>query len=217
MKTKSLKTPNLSPRRQHNRDQMIKAILETACVIMREKGVAALSMQELARRLEMRAPSLYNYCSGLMDIYDSLFRLGFTLWGEHIQKYTRNAQTWQDEVRLEMEAYMTFALENPELYQLCFERPVPGFVPSEENLELSFRILHDGYARIENLQDFMETHLPPEQTTDLMIALMHGLTALHMANEPHLPLGQGRFGALIPAAVSLLDQAWSKKNFNRKE
>ena len=39
---------------------------------------------------------------------------------------------------------------------------------------------------------------------------MHGLTALHMANEPHLPLGQGRFGVLIPAAVALFDKAWSK-------
>ena len=30
-----------------------------------------------------------------------------------------------------LEAYMGFAVENPELYQIMFERPVPGFVPSE--------------------------------------------------------------------------------------
>jgi AcrR family transcriptional regulator len=206
---KTANTQNLSPRRQRNRDLMIQSILETARAIMREKGVAALSMQELARRLEMRAPSLYNYFSGLMDMYDALFRLGFTRWSEQIRA-TRGAGTWQEEARLAMDAYMNFAMENPELYQLCFERPVPGFVPSAESLELSFRSLREGYARIANLRETMDTNLPPEQVTDLMIALMHGLTALHLANEPHLPLGQGRFGGLIPAAVALLDQAWSK-------
>jgi AcrR family transcriptional regulator len=204
------RTPIQSPRRQRTHDLMVDSILETARDIMREKGVAALSMQELARRLDMRAPSLYNYFSGLMDIYDALFRLGFTLWSEHIEASTRGAQTWQEEIRMAMEAYMSFAMQSPEMYQLCFERPVPGFVPSEESMQVSYRALQNGYNRVENLKDAMESNLPPQQTTDLVIALMHGLTALHMANEPHLPLGQGRFGSLIPAALSLLDKAWSK-------
>ena len=34
----------------------------------------------------MRAPSLYNYFASKMDIYDALFRLGFTLWGEIVEK-----------------------------------------------------------------------------------------------------------------------------------
>ncbi len=197
-------------RRQRNREHTIQTILETARAIMRENGVAALSMHELARRLEMRPPSLYNYFSGLMDIYDALFRLGFNLWGEYINEYTQSAQTWQEEVRLAMEAYMSFAMQNPELYQLCFERPVPAFVPSEQSLQISFGILKKGYAQIAGLHDAIQTDLPPEQIVDLVIAIMHGLTALHMANEPHLPLGQGRFGSLIPAALTVLDKAWSK-------
>ncbi len=167
-------------------------------------------MHELARRLEMRTPSLYNYFSGLMDIYDALFRLGFTLWGEHVQESTQSAENWQDEVRLVIEAYMTFAMKNPALYQLCFERPVPGFEPSKESLQVSFGILHHSYARVSNLKDAMSTDLQPEQIADLVIAMTHGLTALHMANEPHLPIGQGRFGSLIPAVLSVFDKAWSK-------
>ena len=202
---------SLSPRRQRNRERTIQTILETARTIMRENGAAALTMNELARRLEMRPPSLYNYFSGLMDIYDALFRLGFTLWGAYVKEYLQEAQTWQDEIRLSMEAYMTFAMQNPELYQLCFERPVPGFVPSETSLQLSFGILDEAYTRVANLHDDIQTDLSPKQVTDLIIAIEHGLTALHMANEPHLPLGQGRFGSLIPAALAVLDKAWSKK------
>jgi len=205
------KTPRtLSPRRQRSREHMLQTILDTARGIMRENGVAALSMQELARRLDMRAPSLYNYYTGLMDIYNALFRLGFTLWQEQVSTYIRGAQTWQEEVRLALEAYMSFAIQNPDLYQLCFERPVPGFVPSEESMLLSLSILKDAYARVEGLHNQLGTSLPPEQVSDLIIAIMHGLTAMHMANQPDLPLGQGRFGALIPAALALLDKAWSK-------
>lgn len=201
----------MSPRRQRNRERTIQTILETARTIMCENGVAALTIHELARRLEMRPPSLYNYFSGLMDIYDALFRLGFTLWGEYVEEYIQEAQAWQDEFRLLMEAYMTFAIQNPELYQLCFERPIPGFVPSEESLKISFGNLEKLYTYVSSLQDTIQTDLPPKQLADLVIAISHGLTALHMANEPQLPLGQGRFGSLIPAALTVLDNAWSKK------
>ncbi len=36
---------------------------------------------------------------------------------------------------------MTFAQEHPELYQLVFEHPVPGFVPQPASLEEGARIL----------------------------------------------------------------------------
>jgi hypothetical protein len=110
-----------------------------------------------------------------------------------------------------MEAYMTFAMQNPELYQLCFERPVPRFVPSEESLRVSFGNLEEVYARVAALQDAVQTDLRPQQMADLVIAISHGLTALHMANEPELPIGQGRFGALIPAVLTVLSKAWSKE------
>ena len=200
----------LSPRRQRNRQAMIDSILTTARAIMRENGVAALSMQELARRMEMRAPSLYNYFTGLLDIYDALFRLGFTLWDEQLERFTAGAQTWQEEVGRFLEAYMTFALHNPELYQLCFERPVPGFVPSEASLQLSFSILGSAYQRAQTLFDPAQTGLPAEQTVDLVIAIAHGLTAQHLANQPHLPMGQGRFGSLIPPVIAMLEKAWTK-------
>jgi hypothetical protein len=53
--------------------------------------------------------------------------------------------------------------------------------------------------------------LPVPAAFDLSIALMHGLTALHMANEPHLPVGEGRFGSLIPDAAIMFIKAWPIK------
>ncbi|MBI5841431.1 MAG: TetR/AcrR family transcriptional regulator [Chloroflexi bacterium] len=210
-----MKTVSSSPRVQRNREATVQSILDAARAIMREEGVAALSMQELARRMDMRAPSLYNYFSGKMDIYDTLFRLGFGLYDEYLTEKLIASTGWRDELRIIIESYISFALENPELYQLCFERPVPGFVPSQESLELSFGILNRFYQRAEQMKNELHTELSSEQIVNIVIAMSHGLTAMHIANEPHLPVGQGRFGSLIPAALSMLEKILLEKGENK--
>jgi AcrR family transcriptional regulator len=210
-----MKTQSSSPRRQRNREATIQNILNTARTIMREEGVAALSMQELARRMDMRAPSLYNYFSGKTEIYDILFRLGFTQYDEHIKELMKASTGLHDELRINIEGYMTFALENPELYQLCFEHPVPGFVPSKESLQLSFGILNRSYQRAERFKKELDTKLTSQQIVDTIIAISHGLTAMHISNEPQLPFGQGRFGSLIPVVLSILEKAMPIKGENK--
>jgi AcrR family transcriptional regulator len=202
-----MKKQTSSPRVQRNREAAVQSILDAARAIMREEGVAALSMQELARRMNMRAPSLYNYFSGKTEIYDMLFRLGFTMYDVHIKELMKASTGLRDELRINIEGYMSFALENPDLYQLCFERPVPGFVPSKESLELSFGILNQSYQRARQYKKELDTKLTGQQIVDTVIAISHGLTAMHLANEPQLPLGQGRFGSLIPVVLSILEKA----------
>jgi hypothetical protein len=50
--------------------------------------------------------------------------------------------------------------------------------------------------------------MPVAQARDLLIGMIHGLTAHHMANEPELSIGSGRFGSLIPAAIALFRAKW---------
>jgi AcrR family transcriptional regulator len=198
-----------SPYLQKKREAMIQNILETARAIMREQGVAALSMQELARRMNMRAPSLYHYFGSKMDVYDALFQLGISLYRAYLDRAYQGIHTWQAFIQQSFESYMTFAQQNPELYQLCFERPVPGFVPSEESMRVSRDLLEQSYERAQAWKKIVQTDLSAQQMVDLIIAVMHGLTALHMSNEPEIHTGQGRFGSLIPAALALFEKAWS--------
>lgn len=208
------KSKPTSPRVQRNREAATQAILDAARAIMREEGVAALSMQELARRMDMRAPSLYNYFTGKAEIYDTLFRLGFTLYDKHVKALMQASTGLRDELRINIEAYMSFALENPELYQLCFERPVPGFVPSKESLALSFGILNQSYQRAEQFKNQLNTKLTGQQIVDTVIAISHGLTAMQLANEPASPVGQGRFGSLIPIVLAMLEKSMPIKGDN---
>jgi AcrR family transcriptional regulator len=198
----------LKSERQHRRrEQTTQEILATARAIMRAEGVAALSMQELARRLDIKAPSLYNYFSGKHDIYDALFRMGFEQFDALMEEQLNSASGWPETLDSSIRAYMSFALRNPELYQLCFERPVPGFVPSAASMEVSLRALRRGHESVAHWRPDIRSSLSDEQITDLIIAVAHGLTALHLANQPDLPLGEGRFGGLVSAAVSVLQTA----------
>jgi AcrR family transcriptional regulator len=202
----------LSPqeRRQRNREEMMNAILDAARLVMREEGVAALNLQEVARRVGVRAPSLYEYFPGKMAIYDALFRMGVRIYAERSELLAQTNPSLWERARASLEHYMTFAQDYPELYQLVFERPVPGFVPSEESMNESRQLLGRADQIVEQGLEHgsLVLGIPPVQARDLFIAMMHGLTALHMANEPEIPVGSGRFGSLIPAALALFRAAW---------
>jgi AcrR family transcriptional regulator len=213
--TETTRRRMLSPqeRRQRNREEMMAAILDAARAVMREEGVAALNLHEVARRVGLRTPSLYEYFSGKTALYDALFRLGVRLYAagrERLAPITQAPDSLWERARAELVYYMTFAQENPDLYQLVFERPVPGFVPAQQSLEECARLLAEGHHILEQglAQGHLALGIPVEQATDVFLAMMHGLTALHMANEPDLPMGTGRFGSLIEAALIVFQAAW---------
>lgn len=203
----------LSPkeRRRRNREEMISNILDAARHVMRRHGVAALNLNEVARLVGIRTQSLYEYFPNKAAIYDALFLMGVRLYREQVDRVMQAHGPGWERMRAGFESYMTFAQENPDLYQLVFERPVPGFVPSDATMEESRRLLTAGAEALAEIvsAELLAPGLAPPQAMDLFIAVMHGLTALHMANEPHLPAGSGRFGSLVPVALALFQAAWA--------
>lgn len=209
----SVSFPTPAERRQRNREAMRAAILEAACAVMREQGVAALSLREVARRVRMQAPSLYAYFPSKSALYDALFLQAVRRHVAYQESGSAGRDDFWDQLTARFESYMRFAQENPELYQLAFERPVPGFVPSAESLEEAFgppaafeHFLAEAVASNQVVLD-----IPVAQARDLIIGMIHGLTAQHMANQPELPVGSGRFGSQVPAAVALFRAKWEPR------
>lgn len=205
---KSVRT--VSERRRQYRQSMTEDILSIAREMMQKDGVAALSFNAIARRLGMQPPSLYTYFDSKNAIYDELFRRGFVEFGRRMDEQAQQDRPLPQILTGLMETYMHFAQENPDLYQLMFQRPVPDFVPSEESMSVSLAQLEKGrrqFARVLETGE-LAIDMPLEEARDLYIALQHGLTELHLANNPELPVGQGRFGKLIPRAVQFILDAW---------
>jgi AcrR family transcriptional regulator len=198
-------------RREVARAEMVNAILDAARVVMRRDGVAALNLNEVARMVGIQTPGLYRYFAGKMAIYDALFQRAITVYRPRLEQvWADRPPGWQ---RLEawLEARMRFAQDHPDLDRLFLSRDVPGFVPSAESMAKSGQFLSAA------LQAFEESFaacalargIDPSRARGLFFATMHGLTLMHLANEPDQPVGSGFYGSLIPDAIAMFRHAWT--------
>jgi AcrR family transcriptional regulator len=92
-------------------------IFTEALALLEEKGLAALSMRNLAERLHMKAPSLYKHVEDRDEIIAELQAIGIQRFGEAISKAgsTKKAKAL---------AYRKWALENPHLYEVTLKIPL---------------------------------------------------------------------------------------------
>jgi AcrR family transcriptional regulator len=196
---------------------MAEAILAAARVIMRREGVAALNLHEIARMMGIQTSALYKYFPSKAAIYDELYRRGMQLIHDRLETvYREHAPGWE-RLRVWAETRAAFAQENPDLEHLLFGRDVPGFTPSEESMALSRVRLGAGRQAMQEVIDagVIDPGMPTDRALDLFLAVTSGITNQYLANEPHLPIGQGRFGSLIPDAIRLFQQTWSPSGDSR--
>jgi len=197
-------------RRARDREAMTAAILEASRVVMRRDGVGALNLHEVARMVGIQTPGLYKYFHGKSGIYDALFCHAIQqfrprlerVWSDHSHGWAR-LEAWMD-------ARMRFAQEHPDLDRLLLSRDVPGFIPSAESMEESRHLLEASqHAFIESLSACgLRPAVDVDRARGLFFAMMQGLTILHLANEPELPVGSGFYGSLIPDAMMTLRTGW---------
>ena len=198
-------------RRRRNREQVVAAILDAARAVMRERGVADLSLREVARRVSMQAPSLYEYFPSKAALYDALFLAGFRAFQERLEAELSGKADFWDQIRASFEAYLGFALEHPDLYQLLFEHPVPGFAPSAETMAEGQPLLDRYTQRIADAiaAGIIAPGVSASEARDLIIAMTHGIAAQHLANDAGAAPGAGRYGGLVEPAVALFRTSWT--------
>jgi AcrR family transcriptional regulator len=125
--------------------------------VVEEKGLSALSMQELAGALGIILSSLYNHISGLEEAQNHVMQ--YTL--EELVKELKEAIIGcsGDEAYLEIAiAFRQFALAHPELYnaiRLC--QKAPEFKIKEENQE-PVCVMHRISDRYSHIDKQTKTH-----------------------------------------------------------
>jgi AcrR family transcriptional regulator len=163
-------------RRAERREATRAEIVAAAWEVVSENGIGALSLRDVAERVGMRPPSLYEYFDSKNAIYDALFADGNR---RLLEALTREESLEPlDKIRARTHDFIAFCVENPARSQLLFNRIVPGFEPSEESYALaviSLAALHEEF-----------THLGVTDPTavDLYTALVGGLISQQIANEP---------------------------------
>lgn len=116
---KKVSLDNVQTPRERRRERTKKAILLAAEALLAEGGLQNMTLANIATRAEYSKPALYEYFSGIEDILIELSNYGFIRLGERIKAIDA---TLSPEERLlsVSHAFLRFAAENPELYQLMF-------------------------------------------------------------------------------------------------
>jgi len=117
-------------RRRRRRADAREEILDAAWQIADEEGIGAVALSEVARRVGMRAPSLYNYFPSKHAIVDAMFQQGAVEFRDTMSA-PLEARGRRESVRAIAFRFMDFALARPARFELLFHRPVPGFFPTE--------------------------------------------------------------------------------------
>ena len=164
--------------------------------LVRENGLAGLSMRDLGERVGMRAQSIYSYFASKHEIYDAMFLegyLAFTSWMNDAMAHQDGTDA-RDRAIADMRAFTEFCTADPVRYQLLFQRTIPEFEPSPK----SWTVAEEAY-------DLLRERLAPigvrdQATLDLWTAVMTGLTDQQISNDP----GGDRWTRLVERAADML-------------
>src|SRR6266516_6548102 len=107
----------------------VEEALDHAEQLVRESGAGAVTVSEVARRLGIRAPSLYKYFPSLHAIYDALFERGNRQVAEFVDDAVRETRPGLDRLLVASRAVVRWSLVHTGLAPLLYWRPVPGFEP----------------------------------------------------------------------------------------
>ena len=195
--------PTDRQRRRHLQSR--EEILDAALEVMDEAGVAGLNLTEVARRVGLRQPSLYQYFDSKTAVYDALFERGMRGHLAVLRDAAAEVAPGLPTLRAMMIATVRYSVEHPVLSHLLYTRSVPGFTPSEQAYRPSLEVvaltrvaLSAAVARGE-----LCTSADSEQGLGLLIALTGGVASQQLANDPGTGFDQGRFAPLIEPALDM--------------
>jgi AcrR family transcriptional regulator len=193
-------------RRVQRHNQTIEEILDLAIEVMAEDGVAALSLAEVARRMGMRPPSLYQYFPSKLAVYDALFERGACQTLAILESYqSRIAEDPLAGLAAAQAAWNEWVMANPVLAQLLYWRPVPGFEPSPKAYQPALQLQDLGWAALQAAVDAgqLARAAASEEGGALYTILMAGVISQQLANEPAATAATGRFTRLTPTVLDM--------------
>jgi AcrR family transcriptional regulator len=166
-------------RRAERAEATRREILDAVWALVRQHGLAALTMRELGARGGLRAQSLYVYFTSKHAIYDAMFGEANR---ELVARWRAAAAAGSQEpvpvLRRRNAAFLQFCAEDPVRHQLLFQRTIPGFEPSPEAYAPAVDGLEDLHARLR------ACGVDDPRAWDVWTAVSAGLAAQQNANDP---------------------------------
>ncbi len=172
-----IKRSEASGWRQARRRSARDAIITAAWALVRDEGLAGLSLRDLARRAGISTPTVYAYFDSKNAIYDAMFGQAATQFADRMAE-PYDCAAPRDQLVASVRRFAGFCTGDLPRYQLLFQRTLPGFEPSPQSYAPAVRAL-DGARDL-----LARNGITAARHLDLWTALVTGLVDQQVANDP---------------------------------
>jgi AcrR family transcriptional regulator len=104
---------------------------EQACVaasrLFAQRGTDGVTMRALAEAMGISPMKPYHYFRDKEEILATAVMRAFNRFVAAIEEAEKSSGTAMDQARAKVDAYLKFALEEPDAYRIMFEMPYPDF------------------------------------------------------------------------------------------
>ena len=173
----------ITERKERERQEMRSLILEAAQQAFIEEGYEKASIRAIADRVEYSPATIYLYFKDKSEIFFEVHELGFERLIQEMMTAVEGIENPIEILRQQGYAYMKFALENPEMYDLMFIQNAPMEAEKGE-----WACGHRCFDLLcSSVQHCMEKQLIKINTLEVATmsiwSFMHGLVSLKIRNR----------------------------------
>jgi len=147
------------------------------------EGVEGVSMRKIADRVGVTATAIYRHYKDKDEILDELISAGLAMLSDYLDPALNAPDPYQRLSGL-IDAYLTFALEQPRYFDLAFLVPSPATRLSEElerHNRSTFKVAVEQVAICMEMGVFKRAD--PIETAVFLWSTAHGLVTLHRMNR----------------------------------
>lgn len=119
----------------------VDSIVDEAILLVRELGVAALSMRNLAARLGVTAPALYAHFEGRDALLRACAQVGYDELAARFHEEAPSSAI--DMIWASSRSYVRYAIDEPEVFSLMFM-----FRPNSIEIDVDNDVTHGGASTI---------------------------------------------------------------------
>ncbi|VVB84302.1 WHG domain protein [uncultured archaeon] len=212
----------IKERKELEKKEMRKLILDTAMKLFLEKGFENITLRNIAEKIEYSPATIYLYFKDKDEIIYTLHREGF----EELYRWQQKILPVKDPLeRLyrHAEMYVSFALENPEYYDLMFIKRAP--INRIKEMKLKDGMRWDIGMRSfdflkENIKECMKAGA--FRNTDVCVAAfslwayVHGIVSLIIRERCDV-FGEEQIRCLVKGSLDFMQQNMIVNNIKKEE
>lgn len=175
----------IANRKERQKEELRGKILQAAKVLFIEKGYDATSIRNIAERIEYSPTTIYLYFKDKDDIFYALHQEGFRLLNQYFSVLQHVTDPFE-RLKAINKAYIRFAMENREFYDLMFISRAPMNAIKEDCEDWdegknSFQALVDTVSQCIGQGYFKG--MDPENLSFTLWSMVHGVCSLEIRDR----------------------------------